>query len=425
MMFSHRLKAKRTGDEIDETVCSFIKLVSFTYRSLISFSFQVFFKVFKFTYLFFFFLFSLFRIIIIIIIIIIMVSKTFEFLFTPEEVAQRTVVENGALRFFKTTDEAVEGKMPYSALLKVKIPPLLPKPSSFSVVDPFRDSAIEGIARCYVKCGHNVRMPLTYNKADLQQERELKFSLVVKCDTCLGRESAGATVVPPPTATAAAPAAAVPDVAVPAPAAAAAADPAPAAAANAQPFLVTATSPPNALNPIFEDVAHRVGLALSRMHAICSVAPDPVQFFGQFKNELGQTILQEYERATASVPIPNLGNHSRRIRSPRVSLSPTFSAGNTPSPQRRCSVQSTPSPVVNALQLVMDSRAKRIEEQKRAVEEKKRADEEKKRAAEEKKRAAEEKKRAAEEKKRVAEEKKRAAEEKKNAGPKAKKPRKK
>lgn len=102
--------------------------------------------------------------------------------FTAEEVADRTQNINGQLYINKR----IESQKPFYPLVNKKMKEKMPSDSEFKMVEAFKK--VSGLKEsCYTQCQHqhSERMPISYEKADLQAENGIAMIWLVKCKYCL------------------------------------------------------------------------------------------------------------------------------------------------------------------------------------------------------------------------------------------------
>jgi hypothetical protein len=116
-------------------------------------------------------------------------APTFEIIFTPEEVNERTVHDGNPPRLSLLKKRTkIEGKKPYSDLLCQKVEAVLPMHSKCRVGESFKNWPTNK-TRAYMFCEHNNKLPISYRTSDLQENSALKMTLVAKCYDCCGPQA--------------------------------------------------------------------------------------------------------------------------------------------------------------------------------------------------------------------------------------------
>ncbi|KAG5666168.1 hypothetical protein PVAND_017698 [Polypedilum vanderplanki] len=108
------------------------------------------------------------------------ISKTI--IFTPEEVYLHTFHENNTFKFVPVTKK-ITGKKSYNMLLIEKLKSVSNPNNVFRIHEPFRSSG-KANKVCYILCEHNEKMAITYKKADLRLDSELKLIWRATCGAC-------------------------------------------------------------------------------------------------------------------------------------------------------------------------------------------------------------------------------------------------
>lgn len=112
-------------------------------------------------------------------------TRKVEFSFTADEVNARVIEDGGKLRFLKLHEPVVDDKIPYNFLLREKVSEALPSHSSIKVHEGFKPGTTQ---RCYIKCSHDEKMPVTFVSDDLKRDHPLTFTLFIKCFKCFNHE---------------------------------------------------------------------------------------------------------------------------------------------------------------------------------------------------------------------------------------------
>lgn len=107
--------------------------------------------------------------------------------FSADDVNKRTMIVGNSITFIKRDTAPIDEKTEYSKLLREKLSDAVPSHSNFRVTDTLKDVPSKGITKCYVQCEHQIKHAVSYLNVDLQQDKELKFVIKVKCAECLGR----------------------------------------------------------------------------------------------------------------------------------------------------------------------------------------------------------------------------------------------
>lgn len=189
-----------------------------------------------------------------------------EVTFSPAEVTSRLIVEGGQPLLLKRHHAPVEGKVPYTFLLCDKLREVVQVPSRFSVHEGFRDLS-DGISRCWVLCGHKEKMSVTFTKAHLIENQELKFSFEVKCGKCMG------TPAPVPVVAQSAPQ--VPPTA-----------PAPVVAL---PFPLLALNLDDPIVAVYRTLVAQMNASIVNSFSTCFASNAPLETFLDNKQHLGQS----------------------------------------------------------------------------------------------------------------------------------------
>lgn len=264
---------------------------------------------------------------------------TLKFKFSPEEVNLRLVLDvvTQAPELLKRHAPPVEGKTYYTTLLCDKISAVLPTSVPYSVDEGFRDAA-KGLSKCYVKCDHDKKSPVTFKKTELQEDQELTFTIEVKCALCLSHE--------PPTAPSIASQASIPVVEQQLP----------------RPHDVLppiSVDNPNPVSDLFRQASVVVSESWVRAHSICLSSTNPERAFAQNRDRFGQMFLAAYNAATQDFmdnrPGSPLDLERQRSRSPSLERQ----RSRSPSQERTGTLA---PPFLNA-NAVLSQAQKRIREQ--------------------------------------------------------------
>ena len=87
--------------------------------------------------------------------------------FNAEEVEERTVPYGGGGLRFVTARDRIEGKILYSRLLCDRLEEAVPIKTPFRVRESWKE--LSTTMACYVTCGHDKKMPVTYDPALLRR----------------------------------------------------------------------------------------------------------------------------------------------------------------------------------------------------------------------------------------------------------------
>lgn len=110
-------------------------------------------------------------------------NSSHEIIFSAAEVDKYAIFSRDPQKiyFMPKGHEKVENKTPYSEFLLKKVSSVIPN-SSFSICDGFKKQGLK--TRCYIKCGHKIKMPISYIQAELKESTGLKFTLKIVCPDC-------------------------------------------------------------------------------------------------------------------------------------------------------------------------------------------------------------------------------------------------
>jgi hypothetical protein len=203
--------------------------------------------------------------------------------FTPEEVNQHTIFKGvpPVLRLLKSNDLIPEGKSAYSKLLGTKISKLLPSRMTFSFSGGLKIDTEKGNGRCYADCRHGKSSPVTFKLADVQQDRSLDFSVVLKCDICLGYES---VQVEKATSIQKASSTSLLEETLTAPVLQQ-------ASTTTSGISAVNFRPPSAASPFVQHLSERFSRILNRLENICGNSPDAIGTFREKEEDLKEEVL--------------------------------------------------------------------------------------------------------------------------------------
>lgn len=214
-----------------------------------------------------------------------------KFNFSSQQINQRIVVESSgtsSARLYKRQLGGIEGKIVYTTLLCEELSKITPAHSLFRVCETFK-SAKNELMRCYVRCQHDSKMPVTYQKADLKENSALEFTVNLKCLDCLGRETSGSSQSSPTTSNVSSIPSTAPLTNLSTP------------SSCALPSI--SLYPNNPVTLLFEKAAVAITKEISSAFMACLSSSNPESYLVENKVQVGQLILQAWYNATRNLDV--------------------------------------------------------------------------------------------------------------------------
>jgi hypothetical protein len=216
--------------------------------------------------------------------------------FSAEELEARSVLEGTppVLSFYKSNHKPkIQGKIPYSKLLCLKISEAVPSHSKFTVADTWVEAA-HGKESNFVRCIHLKRSPVHYIVEDMKQGSELEFSVEIQCDECFKDEKVPAPVNSVHSSTTS-----------PTPQAFVSSN-LPTTSANASgfiagwnmPFPAVSLATSNELTPVFTEICTSFNSIVQKYFHLCSAPSDRKNYFAKKKQNLKAALNKAFDKAT-------------------------------------------------------------------------------------------------------------------------------